>query len=171
MRPQILETIHEGHLGIEKCKRRARKAVYWPGMNEAIKQKVARCTTCQIHHYQQKKEPLMPTIEAAANMPWGMVGVDLFALNGRDYLLMNDYCSNFPETCLLTSTTSASVILQMKSIFARHGIPLVVRTEQRASVLKCGICRVCKRIWIQAPNVQPVLPKIEWNGRVWGEDG
>jgi hypothetical protein len=24
MRPQILETIHEGHLGIEKCKRRHR---------------------------------------------------------------------------------------------------------------------------------------------------
>ena len=37
MRPEILEIIQEGHQSVEKCKKRARKAVYWPGMNKAIK--------------------------------------------------------------------------------------------------------------------------------------
>ncbi|XP_063055929.1 uncharacterized protein K02A2.6-like [Engraulis encrasicolus] len=36
LRPEILRQIHEGHLGIEKCKRRARCSVYWPGINQDI---------------------------------------------------------------------------------------------------------------------------------------
>lgn len=159
MRPQVLETIHEGHLGIEKCKRRARKAVYWPGMNEAIKQKVARCATCQIYQYQQKKEPLMPTTESAAKIPWGMVGVDLFALNGRDYLLINDYCSNFPETSLLTSTTSTSVILQMKSIFARHGIPLVVRTDNGPQFSSVEFAEFARGYGFEHQTSSPYYPR------------
>lgn len=36
MRQDMLRRIHEGHLGIEKCKRRARQAAYWPGINMHI---------------------------------------------------------------------------------------------------------------------------------------
>ncbi len=129
LRPAILDIIHEGHLGTEKCKRRARKVVYWPGLNESIKEKVTKCETCQVHQSQRRKEPMIPTTEAAAKIPWGMVAADLFSLKGREYLVVNDYCSNYPETCLLSGTSSATVILHMKSIFARHGIPLVVRSD------------------------------------------
>ena len=34
----ILKCIHEGHLGFEKCKARARTCVYWPNMNNSIEQ-------------------------------------------------------------------------------------------------------------------------------------
>ena len=33
MRKEMLERIHQGHMGIEKSKRRARDVLYWPGMN------------------------------------------------------------------------------------------------------------------------------------------
>ena len=36
-REEILKLIHEGHLGLNKCKMRAKETVYWPGMNEAIR--------------------------------------------------------------------------------------------------------------------------------------
>ena len=58
-----------------------------------------------------------------------MVGVDLFELNKVNYLLLVDYFSRYPEVIKLSATTSAAVINVMKSIFARHGIPQVVRSD------------------------------------------
>ena len=40
----ILKAIHEGHLGIEKCKARARMCIYWPNINEAIEKMVRECS-------------------------------------------------------------------------------------------------------------------------------
>ena len=36
MRKEMLQIIHNSHLGIEKCKRRARDVLYWPGMSSEI---------------------------------------------------------------------------------------------------------------------------------------
>ena len=40
MRPVMLALIHGTHLGIVKCKQRAREALYWPGMSAKIEDKV-----------------------------------------------------------------------------------------------------------------------------------
>ena len=47
LRPEILQRIHAAHLGIEKCKARARGAVFWPGIYSAIDELVSKCSTCQ----------------------------------------------------------------------------------------------------------------------------
>ena len=31
---EMKETLHTGHSGIERCKRRARDTLYWPGIND-----------------------------------------------------------------------------------------------------------------------------------------
>lgn len=59
MRKDMLNLIHDSHLGIEKCKRRARDVVFWPSMNEHIED-VAKCGTCNEHRMKNQKEPLMP---------------------------------------------------------------------------------------------------------------
>lgn len=62
-------------------------------------------------------------------LPWQKLGADLFDLNGRSYLLVVDYLSRFPEIAHLQKTTSTVVIQHLKSIFARHGIPQVLVTD------------------------------------------
>ena len=43
LQPEILTRIHTGHNGIEKCKRRARQSVFWPGMTKGIELIVKQC--------------------------------------------------------------------------------------------------------------------------------
>ena len=121
MQSEMLKIIHEGHLGIEKCKRRARDVLYWPNMNKDIEDLAGKCSVCMKHQYAQTKEPLIQHERPAK--PWVKVGADLFHFYGKDYLLVIDYFSNYPEVALLPDITSATIITKMKSIFARHGIP------------------------------------------------
>ncbi len=127
MRSAMLERIHEGHMGIVKCRRRGREHFYWPSMNNDIENVVSRCAVCQKHRSQQQKEPLMP--HDVPEEPWSKVAMDLYSLNGKDYLIVVDYTSNFPEVALLSGTTSTQVITRIKSIFARHGIPRTVVSD------------------------------------------
>ena len=57
LRSDMLQRIHEGHLGIEKCKARARAVMYWPGISESIKATVARCNICLKYRRSNQKEP------------------------------------------------------------------------------------------------------------------
>ena len=50
-------------------------------------------------------------------------------LKGTDYLITVDYFSRYPEVTQLRTTTSSTVINSLKSIFARHGIPETVRSD------------------------------------------
>jgi hypothetical protein len=45
LRPEMLKRLHEGHLGMGKCKRRAHTAIYWPGINADIDRMVSSCNT------------------------------------------------------------------------------------------------------------------------------
>ena len=135
LRSEMLKRLHEGHLGMEKCKRRARTAVYWPGINADIDRMVSSCETCLKHQAKQPKEPM--TITDLPEEPWQKVGTDLFHLDGKNYLLMIDYLSNYPEMALFPSMSATCVITHMKSVFARHGIPQIVYSDN-------GPCYSCK---------------------------
>lgn len=49
LRPETLQRMHAAQLGVEKCRVRARTAVFWPGINAAIDDLVSQCSTCQQH--------------------------------------------------------------------------------------------------------------------------
>jgi len=119
--------IHEGHLGIEQCKTRARECLFWPGMTSEIADMVSWCETCIQSGRKQLREPLIPL--PLATLAWNRVACDLFDMNGRDYLLIVDYFTSYPEVTLLTETASSAIIGHTKSIFARHGIPDTVITD------------------------------------------
>ena len=127
MRVDMLAKIHDGHLGIEMCRRRARSVIYWPGMTSAIEKMVKRCSACQRFQTGQTKEPLKPY--PIPERPWQQVATDLFQWGGKDYLLLVDRYSGYPEIALLHSTTASSVIKHTKAIFARHGIPEEVLSD------------------------------------------
>ena len=129
MRLDMLAKIHVGHMGTEKQKRLARDLMYWPGMNGDIDRAVQRCSACQKYRPQQRKEKITELEPKRDLGPWEKVGVDLFHWENSEYLVVVDYFSNYPEIVKLSSTTAAAVITHLKSIFARHGIPKIVVSD------------------------------------------
>ena len=127
MRKDILHKIHEGHLGIEKCKRRARQSVFWPGITTQIEQLVQRCDTCMALQPSKKKELLIP--HEVPTRPWQKLGTDLFQYGNNQFLIIVDYFSLWPEVFKLSPATSQNVIIACKDSFARHGIPEVVISD------------------------------------------
>ena len=72
---------------IEKCKRRARDILYWPGMNNQIAQMVARCEVCLTFRKSQQKEPMKG--HQIPDGPWKKVGIDLFQLDKENYVVIS----------------------------------------------------------------------------------
>ena len=122
MRRGIRVLLHEAHLGIEKTKTRARHLVYWPGINSDIEEMVSQCPICLRYRASNVREPMIA--HDIPERPWVKVGADIMTLKGKDYLVVVDYYSKFPEISILEDKTAATLILHFKSIFARHGIPL-----------------------------------------------
>ena len=129
MRPEKLKIIHAGHMRIDKCKRRAKDFIFWPGMLSQIEDVVSNCSTCNTYCRSNTREPMMP--HDVPNRPWAQIGGGLFQLNGCHYLPLVGYYSGFIEVSRLHSTTSNQIITHCKSQFARYGIPDLLITDNR----------------------------------------
>jgi len=127
LRQEMLQRLHVSHLGREKTKIKARELIFWPQMSKDIDIMIEHCEICSSYRNENCKEPLHP--HELPKKPWEKVGTDLFQYKNENYLIIVDYYSKFPEICLLKTTSSKDVINHMKSVFARHGIPTVVMSD------------------------------------------
>ncbi|XP_018403211.1 PREDICTED: uncharacterized protein LOC108780116 [Cyphomyrmex costatus] len=88
---ELLLRLHEGHLGLNKCRERARQSIWWLGISKQLKYLVENCPNC----VEQRSNIKMPFVkEAFPNRPWQKVGVDLFKLDAW-YLVIVDYYSRY----------------------------------------------------------------------------
>jgi len=124
LRRHMLDLIHRGHLGQQKCLERARQSVYWPGLSRDVESHVSQCTICRKFANRQQREPLMP--HPVPDLPWQKLAMDILQFKGRDYLVVVDFYSHFPELRLLVKKRAQDVILALKSIFSVHGVPIEV---------------------------------------------
>ena len=123
LQSEMLSKIHEGHLGITKCRARARQSIWWSGISKHLEEKVKNCLECS-KNQMQRAEPMMPT--PLPELPWKKVGTDFFQWKKSHYLLIVDYYSRYIDISKLSQLTADAIITHTKSIFARHGIPEVV---------------------------------------------
>ncbi|UYV62655.1 K02A2.6-like, partial [Cordylochernes scorpioides] len=126
MKLEILDKLHAGHFGITKTRLRARETVWWPGISEEIAETVRKCSVC-IQEAVSKHEPLIPT--NFPTRPWQKIGMDLFKFENKWYLVVIDYYSRYPEMVQLDRLTASVVVRSCKSIFARHGVPETVVSD------------------------------------------
>ena len=127
LRGEMLSKIHSSHLGIGKCKRRARDVLFWPGMNQQITDMISKCNTCNTYRNAQAREPLKS--HELPGRPWQKIAVDLFVLDKQDYVVIVDYYSKFFEVSHLPNSKSKTVINHIKPHLARYGIPEIIISD------------------------------------------
>ena len=88
LRPEVLNIIHQGHLGQEKCVLRARTSVFWPGITKEVINQVNQCDPCQKYQRKAAKEPILQP--EPPNRAWEGLSSDLFEFKGQQYLILTD---------------------------------------------------------------------------------
>lgn len=126
-RHENLNTIHHGHLGQQKCLLRARSAVFWLGITRDVTNLIQNCAICHAHKRKQQKQQILQP--EPLYHPWQILSSDLSEFKGNQSLLISDKYSKFPIVRKLTSSTSRAIINHLKGIFAEHGIPERLTTD------------------------------------------
>lgn len=102
LRKLMLSYLHEGHSGIQAAVKRAKSAIFWPGMLSEIKEMCQNCQMCAMYASNKTKEPII--FHNIPNLPWVKIGTDLFEFNKSYYIVVVDYCSKFIEVSKLEDT-------------------------------------------------------------------
>ena len=88
-------------------------------------------------------------LSAVPERPWQVLETHLFSLNGRTYLLVMDYYSRFIEIS----------IRALKSIFARHGIPDILRSDNGRKLVSTEIDEFSKEYSFTRVTSSQELPQ------------
>ena len=91
----MLVILHESHFGKEKTCNLAKDVMFWQGMNAQIKDYVPKCGICNELKSSNQKEPMI--LSTISELPWKVVGTDLFSWNGNNYVLVVDYMFRYFE--------------------------------------------------------------------------
>ena len=123
MQPEMLQYIHEGHQGKERCLLRVRNTVFWPKMTYDTQQLVEKCIICQEYG---KSQPLIGTTQELPPFPWHTLARDLFYWKRMDFLIIADVFSKYIIVTKLPNSTSVCIELSM--IVIELGLPHVIRS-------------------------------------------
>ena len=121
MRKQVLNVIHTGHLGVSKCIERAKSSVYWPGYQGQVNDTVVGCAACQEnmransrYSYESYDIPQYPMLS---------ISMDIFQLDGIEYLVTVDRYSKWPACYELKGSRSKDIIEILRRQFVDFGKP------------------------------------------------
>ena len=109
----MLQYIHEGHQGKERCLLRARNTVFWPKMTYDIQQLIEKCMICQEYG---KSQLLIGTTQELPPFPWHTLATDLFYWKRMDFLIVADVFSKYILVRKLENSTSAAVCIELSMI-------------------------------------------------------
>lgn len=120
-RQQILKDLHHEHPGICKMKALARSYLWWPGLDGEIENMVQNCAVCQAVQKVPAVAPLHPWRWPVR--VWQRIHLDFAEKDRQSFLVVVDSHSKWLEVFHMTSTTSSRTIEVLRNLFAAHGLP------------------------------------------------
>ena len=122
LRVKLLVELHQGHPGISKMKAVARSYFWWPGLDRDIEDLGKSCKSCQSVKNSPPVAPLHPWVWPSK--PWERIHVDFAGpFLGSSFLIVVDAYSKWPEVFRMSSTSAEKTIEVLRHLFAAHGLP------------------------------------------------
>ena len=143
LRANVLSMLHTGHMGMERMKKLARTAVYWPGVDTDIEGACRSCTACSEHQRLPEKMPGHPW--TMPDKPWSRVHID-HAVNfmGTNWLVLIDAHSKYPCIHATGPITSRATIELLDEDFAHFGYPQVIVSDNAACFTSAEFQEWCR---------------------------
>ena len=169
LQEKVTKLGHVGHHGEGKTKKLLREKVWYPRMDQKVKDMIDKCIACQDIGQSNPPEPMKLT--PTDNISWNSVAIDFYGPipnTTTQYLLVcMDLYSKFPDVEIMNSAEAKTVIPKLDVMWARHCIPTKLKsdngppmsgqdfktyTEALRIKLKPSICH-CGHERTQMPNV------------------
>jgi hypothetical protein len=131
-RKGVLEELHETHPGVSKMKSLARSYIWWPHMDSEIEHLVRTCNVCQESRPSPAPAPLHPWVWP--EKPWSRLHLDFAGpYCGSMFLVLVDAHSKWMDVVIMKNITTTTTIEKLRTIFATHGIPRKIVTDNGPS--------------------------------------
>ena len=102
--------------------------VWWPGITADIKKSVRLCHACQEVQPSPPVAPLNPW--KWPTRPWARLHLDFMGpFQGKTILVTIDAHSKWIEATCTSSTSSSCVIEEIRTLFAKFGLPETIETD------------------------------------------
>ena len=161
---KVLDLAHEGHQGVVRTKQKLRGSVWWPGVDVDAERLVRSCHACQVVSAGNPPGPIC-TAELPSG-PWQDLNLDLCGPfpGGESLLVLVDKYSKWVEVETMCSTTTRDITLRLEKVFAGHGFPLTLTTDNARNLTSAEFEDFCKVRGIRHLTVTPLWPQA--NGLV-----
>ena len=103
-------------------------------MDKYLEKLVQRCDTRQLHNKSPPAAPLHPW--EWPEKPWTRIHIDYAGpFLGKMLLVAVDATSKWIETHIMSSTTSTATVNKLREIFAQHGLPEILVSDNAANFI------------------------------------
>ena len=133
-------------------------------MDGKVKTLVENCVACQAVGPSNPPEPMR--ITPTATEPWQSLAIDFYGPiphSGQYLPVVTDTYSNFPEVEIVTSTSAKACIPKLDCIFATHGIPKKIKTDNGQPFNRNDFERYMAALGIEWKTSTPLWPQGNGN--------
>ena len=159
LRHRALQLAHEGHQGLIKTKQLLREKIWFPRIDQQAETMVQHCLPCQAANPENKLEPLK--MSCLPSGPWRHVAADFYGPlpTGQTLMVVIDEYSRFVEVETVSSTAATAVIPKLDKIFATHGIPELLKTDNGPPFTSYSFKTFARELGFQHRKITPLWPK------------
>jgi hypothetical protein len=142
----------------------ARTHVWWPGIDAEIEQMARRCEPCVAQSNDEARVPLHSW--EYPRRPWQRLHLDYAGpFLGKMWLIVVDAHSDWPEVIPMQTITSERTIAALRSLFATHGLPEQLVSDNGRQFASEEFQQFCKTNGIKHILVAPYHPSSNGKDR------